>query len=147
MRWHTSAARAASVLLLSGAGLVGAAEVYSWRDADGRVHFGDRKPADTAARRIDLPTVNSVGAVSVEPTAMSSRKVTLYSAVWCGYCRKARAHFKREAIPFDEFDVETSAKGRADYARLQGRGVPIILVGQQRMNGFDPDRFAALYER
>jgi len=139
-------AGAVAILLLSGAAASATAEIYSWRDAGGKVHFGDRKPAGTAAKEIELPKVNSLRAVTVEPTEMSSRKVTLYSAGWCGYCRKAREHFKRENIPFDEHDVEASAKGRTDYARLGGRGVPIILVGQQRMNGFDPARFEALYD-
>jgi glutaredoxin len=122
------------------------AEIYSWRDADGRMQFGDRKPADTAAAMIVLPKVNSLRAVSVETAAVASTKVTLYSASWCGYCKKARAYFTRESISFDEYDVETSAKGRTDYARLKGHGVPIILVGQQRMNGFDAAQFAALYQ-
>lgn len=133
-----------AALCLVGTGL-SAGEIFTWKDAQGRVHFGDRKPADAEVRTLELPKVNSLRAVSVERTSQTSEKVILYSAEWCGYCRKARAYFVRESIPFDEFDVEKSAKGRADYARLQGRGVPIILIGDQRMNGFNEARFAALY--
>lgn len=121
------------------------AEVYQWRDAEGRVHFGDRKPADVSAATVAVPRVNSFTAVTVEARDTEAAAVTLYSASWCGYCRKARAYFQRKSIPFEEFDVETSAKGRLDYAVMKGRGVPIILVGRHRMDGFDAERFAALY--
>jgi glutaredoxin len=123
----------------------GHAEVYQWRDAAGRVHFGDRKPADAAAATVEVPRVNSVAAVTVQARDVASSAVTLYSASWCGYCRKAREYFRQKSIPFEEYDVETSAKGRLDYAVMKGRGVPIILVGHHRMDGFDATRFAALY--
>jgi glutaredoxin len=71
--------------------------------------------------------------------------VTLYSASWCGVCRRARSYFNRNRIPFTEYDVEQSERGRQDYRALQGRGVPIILVGATRMNGFSPDAFDAMY--
>lgn len=121
------------------------AEVYQWRDADGRVHFGDRKPAEVNASTVAVPRVNSVSGVSVAPRDAAAATVTMYSASWCGYCRKAREYFRRKSIPFEEHDVETSAKGRLDYAVMKGRGVPIILVGRHRMDGFDEARFAALY--
>lgn len=36
----------------------GIAEVYTWKDAQGRVHFGDKAPLGTAAETIDLPEVD-----------------------------------------------------------------------------------------
>ena len=141
---------AARVIVLAIA-LVGArpafAEIFSWRDAEGRIQFGDRKPADSRVTTVKLRKVNSLRAVTVEAIEVAANsKVTLYSATWCGYCRRAREYFKHEAIPFEEYDIETSDKGRKDYARLNGSGVPIILFGKQRMNGFDAAQFAALYQ-
>lgn len=69
----------------------------------------------------------------------------MYSAVWCGVCKKARRYFIDNGIAFSEFDVETSQQGREDFERLGGRGVPIILVDDARMNGFNATRFAQLY--
>jgi glutaredoxin len=123
------------------------AEIFSWRDADGRVQFGDRKPADAPVTTVKIRAVNSLRAVSVEACDAAATQVILYSASWCGYCKKARAYFKQEAIPFEEYDIETSDRGRLDYAQLNGRGVPIILFGKQRMNGFDATQFAALYKK
>ena len=134
-------------IVLVGSARPAFAEIFSWRDAEGRIQFGDRKPADSRVTTIKLRKVNSLRAVTVEAIEVAANsKVTLYSATWCGYCRRAREYFKHEAIPFEEYDIETSDKGRTDYARLNGNGVPIILFGKQRMNGFDAAQFAALYQ-
>ena len=59
----------------------------------------------------------------------------------------AKAYFKANRIPFVEYDVEKSAKGRRDYKRLRAKGVPVIVVGGKRMNGFSRSGFDQLYSR
>ena len=140
---------ALSVTLLGGWLLMSAShgEIYAWRDAAGHLQFGDKKPTGTAAAPLHVRRVNSIQAVTVEASlnAGGTQTVTMYSASWCGYCRQARDYFNRQSIPFEEYAIEISAQGRDGYARLQGQGVPIILFGKQRMNGFDQQQFAALY--
>jgi glutaredoxin len=63
--------------------------------------------------------------------------VRIYTAAWCGYCKKAKAYLAAKKVPFDEVDVETSEPGRSEFAQLGGRGVPVIVVGNRRMDGFD----------
>ena len=75
----------------------------------------------------------------------SSAKVVMYATDWCPYCAKARAHFRKHGIDYVEHDIEKSPEGRAEYQRLGGRGVPLILIGEQRMSGFSEARFDALY--
>ena len=72
-------------------------------------------------------------------------RVVMYSAIWCVICKNARRYFKNNGIAFSEYDIETSSKGRRDYKRLRGRGVPIIMIGKKRMNGFDPKSFKAMH--
>lgn len=72
--------------------------------------------------------------------------VTLYSASWCGICRRARDYFTANQIPFDEYDVESTQKGFDDFRLYRGRGVPLIFVGSQRMDGFSVARFQQLYK-
>lgn len=127
-------------------------EIYRWTDADGNVQFGDRPPPSLKARPIELK-INSYESVTIEPFVPfksgrphKSKAVILYSTAWCGYCRKARNYLKENKIPFEEYDVEKSDKGKRDYERLNGRGVPILLIGDQRMNGFSVARFRKLYD-
>lgn len=124
-----------------------AGEISKWKDASGSVHYGDTPPADVAAERLSVePNVyeSQTGEHRSEP-ASQQKKVVMYSTVRCGYCRKARAYFKANGIAFTDYDVETSDKGRQDYRRMGARGVPVILVGDQRMMGFSESAFASLY--
>lgn len=51
------------------------AEVYRWTDADGRVHYGNRPPPDTAARPIDVPAAtSSTPSASVDESVRRERQ-------------------------------------------------------------------------
>jgi len=77
----------------------------------------------------------------------SDKQVTMYSTSWCGYCRKARELFTRQNIPFRELDIEKSAEAKKAYDALNGRGVPLLLIGDKQMTGFDVRTFKRLYEQ
>ena len=126
-----------------------AADIHQWRDKDGQLHFGDRPPADTTSTvvkvRTNVYTSPSIEALSSTP-AKAEAQVVMYSASWCGYCRKARDYFTSHNVAFSEYDIETSEKGQRDYQQLGARGVPVILVGTQRLNGFTPAAFESIYQ-
>lgn len=123
-----------------------AADVQRWTDRDGHVVFGDRAPPNVRATPVKVRP-NVYTAVSIEKLGkiVASGEVVLYSAEWCGFCRAAREHFRARGIAFSEYDVETSERGRADYVKLGAHGVPVILIGERRMNGFNADAFDQLY--
>lgn len=131
------------LLLLSATGY--GAEIHQWRDANGTLHFGDQAPANVRSERVEVqPNIYASPPSSSEQTASATAAaptVTLYSTTWCGYCTKARNHFRRNGIAFNEYDVETSRKGQRDYARFGANGVPVILVGSQRLQGFSIAQF------
>ena len=131
------------------------AEIYKWVDQNGKIHFTDNPPKQSAASKLDLQ-VNSFTNPNVKPfkydsSLISARKVSrdvvMYGASWCGYCKKAKKYFIQNNIRYVEYDIETSEKGRRDYKKLKGTGVPIILVGNQRMNGFSEAGFEKMYNR
>lgn len=47
--------------------------------------------------------------------------------------------------PLTEYDIEKDAQARREYDALGARGVPVILVGKKRMNGFSAAGFEKLY--
>jgi len=131
------------------------AEVYKWVDENGRTHFSDKAPATAEAEKVTIK-INTYSSPSYssdiftsnnnkKSNAGSSRKVTLYSTTWCGVCKKAKAYFKQNRISYTEYDVENSNKGKQDYQKMNGKGVPIILVGNKRLNGFSQQSFEKLY--
>ena len=134
-------------LLLAG---TAAADIYQWADASGNRHFGDRPPRDSAHETVRLRNINTFQSVSTDELPEwakgSGREVTIYTAGWCGICKQATQYFRDAGIPYREYDIETSDRGRRDFARLKARGVPVILIGDKRMNGFSSRRFQALYD-
>jgi glutaredoxin len=137
-----------AILLLSASHA--SAGIYSWTDGSGKVHFGDRPPTGREADQITVRVNTFASPPAISPTGDitdAKGKVVLYTTQRCGYCRKARRFLDREDIPYTEYDVETSKKGKRDYEKLNGRGVPIILVGDQRMNGFDEARMASMLKK
>tara|TARA_R110002111_G_scaffold65765_2_gene107576 strand:+ start:1224 stop:1535 length:312 start_codon:yes stop_codon:yes gene_type:complete len=84
----------------------------------------------------------------LEPTIVPSNKqVTMYSTSWCGYCRQARDLMTHNNIAFRELDIEKNAQAKQDYDALNGRGVPLIIIGDAQMSGFDVRTFKRLYEQ
>ena len=134
------------VLFFSICALPGAAGVYKWTDAEGRIHYSDSAPADQKPAQVKIQ-VNSItgpatvstipAATSKAPSPSAKERVRIYTTSWCGYCKKAKAQLAARRVPFDEIDVETSDSGRREFASIHGRGVPVVLVGSQRMDGFD----------
>lgn len=126
------------------------AEIYKWLDEKGNAHFSDTAPANQKSEEVEI-RINTFPAVEVKSLALWQRpvkkgKVIMYSASWCGICKVAKRYFKENHIPHKIYDVEKSKIGRKKFKRLGGRSVPIILVGNKRMNGFSVKRFRKLYE-
>lgn len=72
--------------------------------------------------------------------AVGEQPVVLLSAAWCGYCRTLRSDLDRWGVTFSEYDVEDGAAGTRAYSMLGGRGVPVLLVNEQRFVGYVPNR-------
>lgn len=125
------------------------AGVYKWTDESGRVHYSDRPPPSHRAEQVRIRINSYTGPAIVSnsgASATASGEVVIYTTEWCGYCRKAKAFMDAKGVRYREVDVETSQAGQQEFARLGGRGVPVILVGNQRMDGFDQARLEAMLE-
>ena len=133
--------------LLPAAGLH--AEIYKWVDEQGQIHYSDQKPEDRPVTEIPVETRSYQG-VSYGTVEVDTRKdapgsrVVMLSASWCGSCKKAKQYFRRNGIPFLEYDIEKSSRGKRLYEQLGATGVPVILVGKKRMNGFSEAGFERL---
>jgi len=66
-------------------------------------------------------------------------QAVLYATEWCGYCAKTREFFKANNIAFREYDIEKSDDGKAQYDQLGGNGVPVVMIADDVIHGFDED--------
>lgn len=126
-----------AAIFLLGWNFVDAGKVYKWTDADGRIHFTDQPVNSENAEEIKIRSFSSPAEVmSDEENSFGPREVKMFTTKWCGVCQTAKSYLAARGITYSEYDVEQSEIGRQEFRRLQGKGVPIILVGKQRMDGF-----------
>ncbi len=129
------------------------AKIYRWIDEDGRVHMSDKPPrtgtADEVKVIVNVISSPKLPAKTTNPhkSVAANKKVIMYGAKWCGVCVRAKRYFNANNIPFTEYDIDKSKKGRRDYERLGGGGVPIILVGKHRLQGFSVSSFQRYYQK
>jgi len=64
-------------------------------------------------------------------------RVVVYGTATCPYCAQARDYLKGRQVAFGDFDVKDGAKGQRDYAALGAKVVPVILIGNRRLEGFN----------
>jgi glutaredoxin len=132
-------------LVLAFAAAAAAAQgVYRWTDANGKIHYTNEPPPGAKATAV-RDRLNTTG---TRFTATSTAQpVVMYATSWCPYCAKARDYFAKKGISYVEYDIERSAATNAEFKRLGGRGVPLILVGGEKMSGFSEEGFEALRSR
>ena len=79
--------------------------------------------------------------------------VVLYTAEWCGYCKKAKRWLSERQVPFVERDIEKTPEAQIEMkkklvaAGVQGGGVPVIDWNGELVMGFDQRKLTELYEK
>ncbi len=75
---------------------------------------------------------------------MAAPRITLYTTPACPQCRQAKHYLQRMGLRFQESDIHNSSRAKKAFARLGARGVPVIIVGEARIDGFDRKRLDSL---
>ena len=75
------------------------------------------------------------------------KKVSVYSTPTCVYCNMAKDFFDENGIKYESFDVAADAVKRKEMMEKSGQlGVPVIIVGDDLLVGFDEDKLKSLLE-
>lgn len=89
--------------------------------------------------------------VSVEKVAglearyeASGSQVILYSLSTCGYCKQARELLEKQNVDYFEKVIDTSASAKKEAAELGIKAVPVLLVGDYRVKGYDESKWLDL---
>jgi glutaredoxin len=73
-----------------------------------------------------------------------NKKVVLYNASWCPYCRQVRAILKRNHIQYSILDATTAHVQAAMLRRFGDTAVPRIVIGGIVVEGVDETRIKQL---
>jgi glutaredoxin len=138
------------------------AELYQWVAVDGSVTFKDSAPPASkkrttvkvykdsdfkpapplllaSAERGNKSTPGPAMAATVKKERFSGT-VEIYVTDWCGYCERAISYMSSKGIPFVAYDIEKDSSASQRFKELGGRGVPLIIIGANRMSGFSAER-------
>ena len=63
--------------------------------------------------------------------------VLMLGAAWCPACKAATRFFVKNNINYCEYDMEKNAIGAKLFQEVNGRGVPILFIGEHRIQGFN----------
>lgn len=134
------------------------AEMYQWVDDSGAVTFKDSPPlASKKKKKVKTYRDADFDPVPVQQPPAENRRlktnvfplekqpppkqqfngtVELYVTSWCGYCKKARAYLDSKGVRYVTYDIENDPAANRRHKELGGRGVPLIIIGSNRISGF-----------
>ncbi len=73
-----------------------------------------------------------------------SPKVVIYTTQNCPHCKHAKHWLKKNRIPFLDFNVGKPGKIQKQFFQMGGRSVPLIVIGDQTLSGFNPGQLKKL---
>ena len=139
---------------------------YQFIDAKGRVRFVERMvdvPAQWRGRVgfVEMDTPPPLSPAMAESTrdrryaavADSYRRVAsrampaqiiLYSADWCGWCKKAKLHLDRQGVNYQIRDIDQPQNLQELVSKTGQKGIPVLDVGGKVVTGFSPERYDQL---
>lgn len=75
------------------------------------------------------------------------KKVIMYSTPTCHYCNLAKEFFDDYNIKYEVFNVQVDLEKRKEMVEKSGQmGVPVILIDDELILGFDEERIRELLD-
>ncbi|KKR62914.1 NrdH-redoxin [Candidatus Nomurabacteria bacterium RIFCSPHIGHO2_01_FULL_39_220] len=73
------------------------------------------------------------------------KNVTIYSTPTCHFCHMAKEFFKEKNVAYTEHDVASDMVKRKEMVERSGQlGVPVIIIGDELIVGFNQSKIAQL---
>ena len=74
-----------------------------------------------------------------------AKEVKIFTTPSCVYCRMTKEFFKKNNIPYEEYNVAQNGKAREEMVQKSGQlGVLVTLVDGEIVVGFDQERLSKL---
>jgi glutaredoxin len=93
--------------------------------------------AEQAVASLGVAPTPAQDAPATAPRRAAAPSVVIYTTSHCPYCVKAKQYLTQKNIRFQVVDIEQSSMGKEAFRKLGGNGVPLIMVGNTKVDGFD----------
>jgi glutaredoxin len=64
----------------------------------------------------------------------------VYSSTNCNYCKQLKEYLTEQKIAFEERNIDENEAYREELSRLGIMSVPLTLIGDKQILGFNPNR-------
>ncbi len=68
--------------------------------------------------------------------AKAGNDVVMYATTTCQYCAKVRKLMAEEGVKYTEYQIDKSEAANAEFIAKGGIGVPLLYIGERRIDGF-----------
>lgn len=74
---------------------------------------------------------------------MGKKRVVIYSASWCPWCRREKEWLKTKGIAFTDVNVDEDRSAAEEMIKKSGQtGIPVTEIDGEIIIGFDRPRLA-----
>jgi glutaredoxin len=145
-----------SAIVLTAAWLVAAstplaaAQLYQWKDAQGRTVYSDQAPTSTqnVQQKAFKGNVIEVGESYASRVAREKYPVTLYTSACGPACDQAKQLLGARGVPFSTKDLQSSTSAQAELQKLTGKlNVPVLVIGSDKVEGFGAAQWEAALDK
>lgn len=77
-------------------------------------------------------------------TGAVAAEIEIYTASYCGECKRAKHYMESKGIAFSDYDIEKDIDKRREFYARGGKVIPLVFVHGEAMHGFDVQRFEAM---
>ncbi len=128
-----------------------AAQLYQWKDAQGRTVYSDQAPPPSirnAQQKAFNGSVIEGGESYSSKTAREKHPITLYASACGAPCDLARKLLSERGVPFSNKDPQASPEAQAELQKITGQlRVPVLIVGSDKIDGFESGQWNAAIDR
>ena len=128
-----------------------AAQLYQWKDAQGRMVYSDQPPPPNiknVQQKAFKGSVSEGSEAYATKVAREKSPVTLYANACGAPCDQARKLLSERGIPFSNKDPQASPEAQAELQKLTGRlSVPVLVVGGDKVDGFEAGQWQSMLDR
>lgn len=116
----------------------------AWRERAGQVEVDDHAFAPKAAEPRTQPARRPAAGRAERPRL---HDVTVYTAPWCGWCRKTLAWLDERGVDYVNKDIEADDDWAEELEeRSGGHSIPYVLIDGSAIRGYSPGKMAALLD-
>jgi len=73
------------------------------------------------------------------------KDIKVYSTPTCPYCKMVKEFLSSKSVEYQDIDVSVSQESLDEMISVSGQmGVPVVVIGDEVIRGFDKDKIESL---